>query len=145
MQQLDTFPEHKGRFAKGNPGGPGRASRKVETEYLDAVIAGVSLSEWGKVIKKALEQAKKGDAKARDWLSKYLIGDDPKVLVAMMGDRGAAFFDWNVLVDEMEKANNTMVFEGDTSQNINEIVENGTSVVPKLGENGHASNMDERR
>jgi hypothetical protein len=55
----------------------------VERKYLRALSAAVPLSEWRLVIAKALEQAKAGDALARAWLSKHLVGDDPLTLEVM--------------------------------------------------------------
>jgi hypothetical protein len=49
----------------------------VEQSYLDATVGAVSVAEWQEVVEKALEQAKAGDAKAREWLSKMLVGSDP--------------------------------------------------------------------
>ena len=66
----------KGRFVKGSSGNPlGRAKRKAEDEFLDALGRRVSLADWVAVIDKALALAKvDGDARARQWLSDYLIG-----------------------------------------------------------------------
>ena len=66
----------KGRFIKGSSGNPlGRAKRKAEDEFLAALGRRVSLADWVAVIDKALGLAKvEGDARARQWLSDYLIG-----------------------------------------------------------------------
>jgi hypothetical protein len=63
-----------GRFAAGNPGGPGRPRRTIEREYLAALGEAVSLADWRDVVARALADAKNGDGKARDWLAKYLLG-----------------------------------------------------------------------
>ena len=68
-----------GRFAKGNPGGPGRPRRSVEKEYLAALSDELSLPRWGKIVRKAIEDAEAGDWRAREWLAKYALGPDPKV------------------------------------------------------------------
>jgi hypothetical protein len=62
-----------GRFVPGNPGGPGRPRRAIETDYLAVLSETVPLESWHAVVAKALEQAEKGDAKAREWLSGYLM------------------------------------------------------------------------
>ena len=72
-----------GTFAPGNPGGPGRPRRAVERQYLAAFAEAVSPSDWRAIIGKAVADAKAGDAKARDWLSKYLVGDEPLALVEL--------------------------------------------------------------
>jgi hypothetical protein len=98
MTTLDKYPETSsdldglkngkdaktGRFVKGHPGGPGRPRKEVERAYLDELRRLVPLSEWGKVVARALEDAKKGDARARDWLSKYLVGDDPLLMLEVL-------------------------------------------------------------
>jgi hypothetical protein len=70
-------PTGKGGFKKGNRGGPGRPKRSTEQSYLDATMGAVSVTDWATVVEKALSQAKAGDAKAREWLSKMLVGSDP--------------------------------------------------------------------
>jgi hypothetical protein len=72
-----TQPVRGRPFVKGHPGGPGRPRRSIERDYLDATVGAVPVSKWVKVVKKALEQALRGDAKAREWLSKMLVGSDP--------------------------------------------------------------------
>lgn len=76
--------QSNGRFAPGNPGGPGRPRREFERQYLAALRDCVPLSEWRKVVAKALKQAKQGNARARDWLGKYLVGDDPLGLLDVL-------------------------------------------------------------
>jgi len=68
-----TRDEH-GRFVPGNGGGPGRPSKSRETRYLDVLLNTVSFEDWKEIVSKANEQAKRGDAVARKWLSDYLIG-----------------------------------------------------------------------
>jgi hypothetical protein len=65
-----------GTFAPGNSGGPGRPRRRTEKEYLAALVEGVSIEDWQAIVKRALDDAKGGDYRARDWLGKYLVGDD---------------------------------------------------------------------
>lgn len=62
-----------GRFAPGNSGGPGRPRRAVEVEYLAALNEVVSLEDWKEIVRRAVESAKLGNPKARDWLAKYLV------------------------------------------------------------------------
>jgi hypothetical protein len=76
---------NRGRFQPGNPGNPnarGRPRRSVEQSYLDATVGSVSIADWKVVCRTALEQAKGGDAKAREWLGKLLVGTEviPEVL-----------------------------------------------------------------
>jgi hypothetical protein len=78
------------QFAIGNPGGPGRPRRSLERKYLEATFAATPVAQWRRVVEKALEQALDGDAAARAWLSKYLLGDDPLSLVELVDELKAA-------------------------------------------------------
>src|SRR5262249_20730493 len=63
-----------GRFKQGNPGGPGRPRRAVETDYLGALSESIPLETWRSIVAKAVEQALPGDAKSREWLGTFLMG-----------------------------------------------------------------------
>ncbi len=63
-----------GQFQKGHAGTGGRPSAKKEEAYQRAFRTAVTPTEWAKVIKKALYNAKKGDKDARKWLGDYLVG-----------------------------------------------------------------------
>lgn len=63
-----------GRFMKGYEGGPGRPKRITERAYLDIITTVCTPDVWREVVNKALEDAKKGDAKAREWLASYIVG-----------------------------------------------------------------------
>lgn len=63
-----------GKFAKGNPGGPGRPHRQIEQDYLAAFSEVITREEWKEIIEKAVGQAKEGDPRARQWLTHYVIG-----------------------------------------------------------------------
>lgn len=75
--------DENGRFANGNPGGPGRPRRAIEREYLATLGDAVSLDDWREVVERAVADAKSGDAKARDWLTRYLVGNDPPALLEL--------------------------------------------------------------
>lgn len=62
----------KGRFVKGWNGGPGRPPKEREEKYYSIAMNTVTYSDWAKIIAKAAEQARRGDAQARKWLSEYL-------------------------------------------------------------------------
>ena len=66
--------DEKGRFIKGNGGGPGRPARAVEEEYRSILVSSVSKADWEAIIKRAVLDAKKGDTSARKFLADYLIG-----------------------------------------------------------------------
>jgi hypothetical protein len=44
----------------------------------------VPLKDWREIVKRAVEDAKAGDAKARNWLSKHLCGNDPLGLIELV-------------------------------------------------------------
>ena len=75
--------DENGRFTPGNSGGPGRPRRTVEHDYLAVLGDTVSLEDWRKVVERAVADAKSGDARARDWVTKHLIGNDPPQLVEL--------------------------------------------------------------
>ena len=66
-----------GTFAEGNAGGPGRPPRSTEAHYLVAMTEIVTPEEWQRIVEKAKTDALAGDAAARNWLSKYLLGETP--------------------------------------------------------------------
>ncbi len=72
------------QFQPGNPGGPGRPRRQFAREYMDALVEAVPPEEWRKIIDRAVKDAIAGDARAREWLAKYLIGEDPIALHTMV-------------------------------------------------------------
>lgn len=68
--------DNTGRFKKGNPGGPGRPSRMIETDYLASLSEQVPRDAWAAIVADAVSRAREGDAKAREWLSRYLLPTD---------------------------------------------------------------------
>lgn len=70
MQDRDK----NGRFARGNGGGPGRPKKVREEQYLDILLSVVTPKEWETVCAVALQRAKAGDGKAREWLANYIVG-----------------------------------------------------------------------
>jgi len=69
--------DEKGRFVKGNPGNPqakGRPKKEREERYYEIAISAVTFPDWKKIIQKAGQQAKSGDAAARRFLADYLLG-----------------------------------------------------------------------
>lgn len=65
----------KGQFVKGQTGNPnGRPPKKREDRYLEITTTTCTFEEWKAVVKRAVADAKRGDAQARKWLSDYLVG-----------------------------------------------------------------------
>lgn len=77
----------KGRFVQGNKVSPGRKPRRTEDQYLRATINSVTLADWKDIVDKAVAQAKRGDSRARQWLSDYLLGK-PQQKVDVTSDGG---------------------------------------------------------
>jgi len=82
--------DQKGRFGKNNPGGPGRPCRATEHEYLEALGEAVSLAQWRKLTARAVTDAIKGDGAARNWLSKYLLPEQPRTMPVNEAKAGAS-------------------------------------------------------
>jgi hypothetical protein len=95
-------------FKKGQSGNPkGRPPESVDRRrsYLCALSDEVSLDDWKEIAAHAKADALKGDAKARQWLSDYLIGKDPHAqLLVTVDDKRTAFLEL-VTVDTEELAN----------------------------------------
>ena len=64
-----------GQFAAGNPGGPGRPRRVTECDYLRTLTEECPPEMWRAICRRAVADALVGDGKARDWLSKFLLGN----------------------------------------------------------------------
>lgn len=63
-----------GRFAPGNLGGPGRPRRETERAYLSIISEMCPPETWREIVAKAVDRARHGDEKAREWLASYLVG-----------------------------------------------------------------------
>jgi hypothetical protein len=72
---------NRGRFLPGTAPGPGRPRREVERDYLRATADACPIDTWRQIVAKAVEQALEGDAPARAWLSKALLGEGTGGLV----------------------------------------------------------------
>lgn len=91
-----------GTFAKGNPGGPGRPRCPVEQDYLRRLAESISLDDWQRIVDRAKADALEGDAAARNWLAKYLLGERfaPQSLVKLYADQEEGI---DEIEDEREK------------------------------------------
>lgn len=60
-------------FKPGQSGNPsGRPAH--QTKYLKALVRLIKQNDWRDIIMKAIEQAKRGDKSARQWLADYCLG-----------------------------------------------------------------------
>lgn len=69
--------ETNGQFAQGNSGGPGRPPRQTESDYLRATVAACSIEDWTAIVERAVQDAKAGNSKAREFLGRYFLGAAP--------------------------------------------------------------------
>lgn len=84
--------DEKGRLLPGNQlaKGKGRPRKPVEEKYLRVLSERVSPEVFARIVDRAAEQALEGDAKAREWLSWYLIGKPTDYVAADVTSAGEA-------------------------------------------------------
>lgn len=63
-----------GRFAKGNPGGPGNPHARQVAELRSALLSAVSIDDLLAVIKALVQKAQGGDVQATKLLLDRLLG-----------------------------------------------------------------------
>lgn len=83
MAHNDDGRDAAGRFTRGNPGGPGRPRRAVETDYLRALTERVTPDVWGDIIDNVVNAARGGDMRAVAFLARYLHGATPPTLFSL--------------------------------------------------------------
>ena len=66
--------DNQGRFIKGHASTGGRPRRATELSFLKKLRDTVDDEAWQQIVNAAVNAAIAGDAKARDWLSGYLLG-----------------------------------------------------------------------
>jgi len=60
-------------WQKGQSGNPGGRPAH-QTKYLKSLVRLVKTDDWKQIVIKAIEQAKRGDTRAREWLANYCLG-----------------------------------------------------------------------
>ena len=63
----------QGRFIKGHASKGGRPKQATELSFLKQLRDTVDDNAWQQIVNAAVNAAIAGDAKARDWLSSYLL------------------------------------------------------------------------
>ena len=66
--------------------GKAEQRRPIEREYLATLNAVVSLDKWRAICEKAADAALAGDARARDWLSKWLLATEGRPLTVLAAE-----------------------------------------------------------
>lgn len=99
-----TKRDAKGRFIKGHSGNPnGRAPKTREQRYYEIAISVVPFKQWRRIIKRAAEQAERGDATARRFLAEYFLGKPQQsVDVTSSGEP----MNWTTYVLMMDESDN---------------------------------------
>ncbi len=96
--------DDRGRFVKGITGNPnGRPRKDREVEYYRILINACTPDDWEAIIDKAIEQAKRGDSVARQFLADYLVGA-PETNINLKGKGG---FDIHVIYENKPKPKTT--------------------------------------
>ena len=97
-ERLSVARDSKGRFVKGASGNPqGRLPKQVEQTYLQVAENACTFDVWHEIVAKAIEQAKHGDARARQWLSDYLIGKPLQMVMAVQrNNENALNIRWSI-------------------------------------------------
>ena len=62
-----TDRNNKGQFVRGNKAGRVRPSRAIELNYLRTLSDVITVDDWRGICDKAVQDAKSGNAKAREW------------------------------------------------------------------------------
>lgn len=84
MTELQDKRDNKGRFAPGNQAANGRKpALSYNKIYQSMLQEGCSPKDWKQIVERAVRDAKNGNANARQWLSKYLIGEPSVALQAV--------------------------------------------------------------
>lgn len=85
-----TERDENGRFVKGQSGNPnGRPPKERSEKYYLITMTACTYKDWEAIVKKAVEQSKRGNPTARKWLSDYLIGPPTQRLEHTGADGGA--------------------------------------------------------
>ena len=66
--------------------GKPKQRRPIEREYLATLNAAVPPDTWQAICKRAADDALVGDARARYWLSKSLLGIESLLLIALAAE-----------------------------------------------------------
>jgi len=111
--------DEKGRFVKGASGNPqGRLPKEIEQTYLQVCESTCPFDVWREIVAKAVEQAKRGDARARQWLSDYLMGKPISMVMAVQDNRDTSVKieyvnDWRRKLDRLasENSNNPITID----------------------------------
>ncbi|MGH7641958.1 MAG: hypothetical protein ACRENX_02910 [Candidatus Dormibacteria bacterium] len=80
-----------GRFKPGCTPGPGRPRRATESLYLATLADACPIANWRRIAERAVRDAEAGDAKAREWLARYLLPSSDGCLTAIAAAEEAEY------------------------------------------------------
>ena len=84
-----------GQFKKGHSGNPsGRPPKQREERFMEITLSAVTYADWKAIVKKACEQAKRGNSQARKFLADYLLGPPPQRHEITGKDGGALILEY---------------------------------------------------
>lgn len=73
--------DDRGRYLPGHgEPGPGRPSAVIERAYVAILAQACTLEDWREIVAAQVSQAKAGDVRAAEWLSRRLLGTAPPSL-----------------------------------------------------------------
>jgi hypothetical protein len=87
--------DDRGRFKKGVSGNPnGRPKKSREQRYMSITMTACTFSDWKAIVKRAVEDAKRGDSNARKFLADYLVGPPVQKHAVANVDWANLVIDW---------------------------------------------------
>jgi hypothetical protein len=96
--------DENGRWKKGVSGNKGGRQKKQDAErYYEILRTQVTPERWTVIVDKAIFQAERGDANARNWITNYIIGA-PETNINLKGKGG---FDIHVIYENKPKPKTT--------------------------------------
>ena len=101
----------RGTFTRGNTHGRGAVASATRAQRLTALLSVVTDADWSAVCAAAVKQARRGDWRARQWLSAYLL---PTVDAAAAADVDAIqlqVFDHGTFISALSGRQSASVFD----------------------------------
>jgi hypothetical protein len=81
-------------FVKGQSGNPGGRPAHQQ-RYMKSLVRLVKTADWQDIVRKAIEQAKRGDKTARQFLADYVLGKPVQgVDLTSLGNKMEINFKW---------------------------------------------------
>src|SRR5688500_7808981 len=92
-----------GRFGPGNKAGKGNPNNRKAQKLRNEILRAVSVADWRAILRKAVDDAKAGDAVARTFLANYLVGKPAETVILeriealeqTLGQRNGAGAKWS--------------------------------------------------